>query len=240
MENNIKISVVIPTYNEEGNIGKLLEAAHGVLQSVNVSHELIVVDDGSKDNTRQIVCELKVKTPEIVLIERDNERGLASAMVRGYNAARGKYLGAMDADLAHDPKHLPEMLALLDAGKADFVIGSRYIPGATFTGKAFINKLASFVGQTLIKIILGLRVKDSSNNYRVFRRAVWERTKDKLHPEGNIMLTEIVYLAYKNNFRIVEVPIHYVERRAGKSKLSVFKETLKFFKNIFKIKFQKE
>ncbi len=239
MENNIKISIVIPTYNEEGNIGRLLEATHIVLRSASVTHELIVVDDGSKDRTRVIVRELKAKIPEVILIERDNERGLASAMVRGYAMARGGYLGAMDADLAHDPKHLPEMLALLDGGKADFVIGSRYIPGATFTGKAFINKLASFVGQRLIKILLGLRVKDTSNNYRVFRRAVWDKIKDKLHPEGNIMLTEIVYLAYKNNFRIVEVPINYVERRAGKSKLSVFKETLKFFKNIFKIKFQR-
>ena len=142
----------------------------------------------------------------------------------------------MDADLAHDPKHLPEMLEILEKNKADFVIGSRYIKDAQFTGKPFMNKLASLVGQMLIKIILGVTAKDTSNNYRIFRREIWERIKNNLHPEGNIMITEIVYLAQKNNFRIIEIPIEYVERRVGKSKLSILQETKSFFKNIYRIK----
>lgn len=234
-----KLSIIIPTYNEEGNIGVLINKTHDVLKSINTTHEIIIVDDDSKDRTRAIIKELQTKIPEIILIERNHERGLASAMVAGYNAAQGELLGAMDADLAHDPQYLPEMLKLIDDDKADFVIGSRYVPGAKFEGKALLNKVASLVGQTLIKLFLGLNIKDTSNNYRIFKRSLWEKIKNNLHPDGNVMLTEIVYLAHKNNFRIIEIPIHYIERRAGKSKLSVFKETQKFFKNILKIRREK-
>ncbi len=231
-----KLSIIIPTYNEEGNIDTLIHRVHAVLKSINTTHEIIIVDDNSQDKTRPIVKELQTKIPEIMLIERNHERGLASAMVAGYNAAHGELLGAMDADLAHDPQCLPTMLNLIDTNKADFVIGSRYVPGAKFEGKALLNKVASLVGQTLIKLFLGLNIKDTSNNYRIFKRSLWEKIKNNLHPDGNVMLTEIVYLANKNNFRITEIPIHYIERRAGKSKLSVFKETFKFFKNILKIR----
>jgi len=233
----VKISVVIPTYNEEANVPILLQKTHGILQIAGYAHELIVVDDGSTDATRTRILSLAASIPEILLIPRDNEKGLASAMVRGYNEARGEYLAAMDADLAHDPEHLPEILKLLDSGEADFVIGSRYVSGSSFEGKPLLNKITSLVGQFLVKIILRIKVKDTSNNYRVFRRAVWEKIKNHLHPDGNIMLTEIVYAATKNNFVIREIPIIYRERRAGKSKLNIFKETIRFFKNIFKIKF---
>lgn len=231
-----KISIVIPTYNEEGNIKTLLEKTIEIFKSIPISFELIVVDDNSKDKTRPLVKELQKTNPQIILIERNNERGLATALTHGYNASRGEYLGAMDADLAHDPKHLPEMIKLLDSEEADFVIGSRYMKGASFKGKPLLNRMASLIGQFLIKIFLGLNIKDTSNNYRVFKKEIWRKIQNRLHPDGNIMLTEIVYLASKNNFKIKEIPILYIERRAGKSKLSVVKETIKFFKNIWKIK----
>ena len=236
MQNNIKISIVIPTYNEESNIPTLLQKTHAILKNSGQGHELIVVDDGSKDSTRTKISELQKIIPEIILIERDTERGLASAMIRGYNEAHGEFLGAMDADLAHDPKHLPEMINLLENNQTDFVIGSRYLPESRFEGKPLLNKITSLVGQFLVRIILRIKIKDTSNNYRIFRRAVWNTIKNKLHPDGNIMLTEIVYLATKNNFIIKEIPIMYRERRAGKSKLNILKETTRFFKNIIRIK----
>jgi len=235
----IKISVVIPTYNEEGNIEPLLKQVHEVLTADAISHELIVVDDGSRDQTRSRVKNLKSQIPEIVLIERDNERGLASAMVCGYNAARGQYLGAMDADLAHNPIYLVPMIQILDAGAADLIIGSRYLPDSRFEGKPLANKLASVIGQFLIKIILGVKAKDTSNNYRVFRREIWGKINKRLHPNGNIMLTEIIYLTQRQGFRISEIPIIYKERRAGKSKLNLLEETWRFGKNILKIKFDR-
>lgn len=233
---DIAVSIVIPTYNEEPNVVRLLKQTHEILTDAGYTHELIVVDDRGTDNTRAAVKALRQSVPEVVLIPRDRERGLASALVRGYHEARGRYLGAMDADLAHDPRYLPQMLALLEKNEADFVIGSRYLPDAKFLGKPLINKITSIVGQWLIKRLLGLRITDTSNNYRVFRREVWEKIKDGLHPDGNIMLTEIAYRAQKNNFRLREIPIIYQERRLGKSKLRILQETMRFFKNIWRIK----
>jgi len=239
MENRIKLSVVIPTYNEAGNIERLLLETSRILKKAHVPHEFIIVDDGSYDETRKIVRKLQETMPEIVLVERDNERGLASAMIRGYNTARGRYFGSMDADLAHNPTYLLQMVNILDSRKADFVIGSRYVAEARFEGKPILNRVASIIGQCAIKLILGINIKDTSNNYRIFRGEIWDKIKGNLHPDGNIMLTEIVYRAVGLGAIIREIPTIYVERREGKSKLSVFKETRKFFKNILKIRFSK-
>lgn len=236
MPNEITLSIVVPTYNEEDNIGRLLETAHRVLSEAGITHELIVVDDASRDQTRPRVTELQTAIPNLRLIRRDNERGLASAMVHGYNSAAGEFLGAMDADLAHDPIHLPDMIKRLINDEADLVIGSRYVAGASFTGKPLVNKITSLVGQALVKLLLGLPVKDTSNNYRVFRRTLWDKIKNRLHPDGNIMLTEIVYRAFQNHARIAEIPIDYRERQTGKSKLHITLEVARFFKNIYKIK----
>jgi len=229
-----KLSIVIPTYNEEGNIEKMLTLTNEILKKSGVSHELIVVDDQSKDATRAVVKELQKKISEIKLIERDSERGLATALIAGYTAARGEWLGSMDADLASDPQHLPEMITALKEN--DFVIGSRYLPGSKFQGKPFLNQLASILGQFLVRWLLKIKVRDTSNNYRLFKKEVWEAIKNLLHPNGNIMITEIAYLAEKAGFRMKEIPIIYIERRHGKSKLSIWQEAMNFFRNIQKIK----
>ena len=231
-----ELSIIFLTYNEEKNISIILSQTERVLEQMGITHEFIVVDDASTDRTRQEVRKLQQTIPDIRLIERDNERGVATAMVRGYNECRGMYLGTLDADLAHDPEYLPAMFELLQNGSTDFVIGSRYVPGARFVGKPFVNWIASVIGQVIVRMILQIPVKDASNNYRVFTREVWEKIKKRLHPDGNVMLAEIVYRAHQNNFRIVEIPTLYVERRFGKSKLGVGREAYRFFKNIFRIK----
>src|SRR4030065_1374808 len=104
-----KLSIIIPTYNEEENIEKFLTDTNRVLKNNKISHEFIVVDDIGKDDTRLIVKNLMKKIPQIKLIEKNIDTGLTPAMIDGYNYASGDYLGAMDADLCHDPKYLPEM-----------------------------------------------------------------------------------------------------------------------------------
>ncbi|MDO8558593.1 MAG: glycosyltransferase [bacterium] len=236
MQTTPELSIIFLTFNEEKNIGLILPQTYEVLKRMGITHEFIIVDDASADRTRQEVRKLSKTIPEVRLIERDNERGVATAMVRGYNEGRGIYLGTLDADLAHDPEYLPAMINLLRSGNADFVIGSRYVPGAKFIGKPFLNKIASIVGQLVVRIFLRFPIRDTSNNYRIFHRKVWETIKNRLHPEGNVMLTEIVYRAYQKGFRIVEVPTIYEERRFGKSKLGVGREAYRFFKNILKVK----
>jgi len=236
MQTAPELSIVFLTYNEEKNISLILTQTYQVLKRIGITHEFIVVDDASTDRTRAETRQLQGTIPGIRLVERDTERGVATAMVRGYNESRGTYLGTLDADLAHDPEYLPGMIRLLKSGKADFVIGSRYLPGARFIGKPFLNKVASVVGQWVVRIFLRLPVKDTSNNYRIFRREVWETIKNRLHPDGNVMLTEIVYRAHQKGFRIVEIPTLYEERRFGRSKLSVARESYRFFKNILRVK----
>ena len=152
-----KLSIIIPTYNEEKNIIELLEKSQAILKST-ISHEFIIVDDQGTDNTRENVKGLQKKIPEIILIERNKERGLATALIKGYETARGEYLGSMDADLASNPEYLPEMIQLLENGGADFVIGSRYLPGSRFEGKPLINKITSIIGQLVVKLLLNIQV----------------------------------------------------------------------------------
>lgn len=235
-----ELSVTIVTYNEKPNIEILIPRVVDVLTKAGINYEIVVVDDSSPDGTADKVREFAKQYGEdkIRVIVR-NERGVGTAIKRSYDESRGEYLAAIDADLCHDPKHLPEMLQLIKSGQADFVIGSRYVKGAEFTGKPLLNKLASLVGQVMILLILGLRVKDTSNHFRMMRRDLYLKFADQLHPAGNILITEVLYRAKQLGARIIEIPIIYRERRFGESKLKVWRETKNFFKTIFKIRFGK-
>ncbi|MBN2544363.1 MAG: glycosyltransferase [Spirochaetes bacterium] len=233
-----KLSIIIPTFNEEENIEKFLTDTNRVLKDNKISHELIVVDDIGKDDTRIIVKNLMKKISEIRLIERDTDTGLTPAMFAGYNSAAGDYLGAMDADLCHNPKYLPEMMKILEKDQADFVIGSRYIKGSRYIGKPFINKLAGLAGKLAIRFLLNLPCKDTSNNFRIFKRKIWTDIKEEIKSSGNIMFVEIIWLAHRKHYRIKEIPTVYIERRFGKSKLNIARETFRFFKNIIKMRFK--
>jgi dolichol-phosphate mannosyltransferase len=197
------------------------------------------VDDNSTDGTINVVNNFSkiYGNDKINLIVRNNERGVATAIKRSYDESKGIYLAALDADLCHDPKHLPEMLQLIKSGKADLVIGSRYVKGAEFTGKPWINHLASSIGQLVIWIVLGLRIKDTSNHFRMMRRDLYLKFANQLHPTGNVMIVEMLYRAKKLGAKIVEIPIIYRERRFGESKIKVWRETKVFFKTIFNIRF---
>lgn len=233
-----KLSVTIVTYNEKPNVEVLVPRTVDVLEQAGISYEIVVVDDSSPDGTGDAVRRLAQRYGDqcIRLIER-TEKGVGTAIKRSYDEARGEYLAAMDADLCHDPSHLPEMLAIVERGDADVVVGSRYVAGAEFTGKPLLNRLASVVGQLAILLILGLRVKDTSNHFRMMRRSLYLRFAGQLHPTGNVMITEVLYRAKLLGARIVEIPIIYRERRFGESKLQVWRETKNFFKTIFKIRF---
>lgn len=234
----IKISIIVPTYNEEENIEKFLLNTHGVLKENNITHEIIVVDDIGYDNTRAIVKKLIKEIKEIRLIEKNTDTGLAAAMKDGYNSARGEYLGAMDADLCHDPKYLIEMIKIIDGNEADFVIGSRYLKTSEYIGKPLLNKIVSRVGNFLVRNLFFLPYKDMSNNFRVFKREIWENIKEKIKSKGNTIFLEIIWLAHLKKFRIKEIPTKYIERQFGKSKLKITKEAFRFLKNIIRMRIE--
>jgi dolichol-phosphate mannosyltransferase len=229
------LSLILPTYNERENIALLIPRLERVLADARITYEIIVVDDLSHDGTREEVKKLQGSTAYITLVERTTS-GLATALRDGFNLARGTYVGSMDTDLSHEPEEIPKFIKVLEAQQADFVIGSRYMKGSIFTGKALANVVASYLGRLVVKVILHLPIEDTSNNFRIFRGTIWQEIKDRVHPEGNVMITEIAYLAYRGGYRLTELPIRYEERKYGTSKLKIGAETVRFFRTIWEIR----
>jgi len=229
------LSIIIGTYNEAKNISILIPKITEVLKRNKIPYEIIVVDDNSPDGTAEVVRNLAKKDKNLKLVLRKNEKGLATAILTGLASSSGRYLAQMDADLCHDPKHLPQMLNIIKQDRADIVVGSRYLPGSHFLDKSPFRKLVSMTAQSLAGMLLNIKVRDTTNNFRMFKREVYEKIKPNLTSKGNVILLEFLYLAKKSGYRIKEIPIHYVERKFGKTKLKVSKETYHFIKTLLKL-----
>ncbi len=233
-------SVILPTFREHVNLRELLpELVHMFEDNKIRNYEIHIVDDNSNDGTVELVRELQAEKHSVTINVRKNVRGLASAIVDGTNQAAYNRIIHMDSDLAHrvvDLKRLIEEFSSSNDQDNLIVVGSRYLKKSTYRGKPFLNRLASFVGRRVITWYLHLPVIDSSNNFRIISHEVWDRIEPHLITEGNIMLVQILYLANQTGTKIKEIDTIYIERRVGESKLNVFSETVKFFKNIRKIK----
>jgi dolichol-phosphate mannosyltransferase len=211
-------SVVIATYNERENLAKLVEQ---ILE--NPGYRVIVVDDNSPDGTGAIADELSVKHPgRIDVIHRTGPRGLGRSLVEGLRKAAGgadDIVFQMDADFSHDPKYLAAMAAATAA--ADLVLGSRYLDGVSVVNWPLYRIVLSTVANRYIRAITGLRVNDCTTGYRCWRRESLARMPlDAVISEGYAFLVETLHLAHQAHLRIREVPIIFVERQEGASKVS--------------------
>jgi dolichol-phosphate mannosyltransferase len=230
MSSTLTLSVVIATFNERQNIELLLPMVARELNKAGIDHEIIVVDDSSPDGTTAAAESLIPHLPQLRVIVRKDERGLATALQRGFNESRGEFIATLDGDLCHDPRHLPEMLRLVQADRTTVAIGSRYVSGSTFVGKPLIKKLASKVGQIVVRVVLGLPVRDTSNNFRVFSVDLYRRIRNQVITDGNAYLISFLLSAQMAGAHFRELPIQYVERRFGETKLQLGIETRKFFR----------
>jgi dolichol-phosphate mannosyltransferase len=220
----MQLSLIVPTYNEKENILPLVERVHHSLSSID--YELIIVDDGSPDGTAQEVKRLSPTYP-LRLIER-KERGLASAVVRGFEEAQGEALGVIDADLQHPPEMIPQLLAEIDKG-ADVAIASRYVAGGGVEDWAASRKIIS-KGATLIAHLSlpSLRkVKDPLSGFFLFRKKIVEGIN--LEPRGYKILLEV--LARSKVQGVAEVPYTFTKRERGKSKISL-KEEIDYLRQV--------
>lgn len=210
----MKIALIIPTYNEALNIGKLIRA----LKRLEINLKIIVVDDASPDGTGKIVS----KIPGVVLISRKGKLGLGSAYKEGFKYAFSHgydVVGTMDADFSHDPKFLPAMIDELK--NCDMVIGSRYVKGGNIIGFNFLRKLISGSAQFAARIILGINIRDASSGFRIYKRKVLEKIRyNSIRSQGYSYLIEALFLARKAGFRVCEVPIVFINRKLGSSKIS--------------------
>lgn len=211
--------IVVPTYNEKENVRSIAAQFLAALPGC----ELLFVDDNSPDGTGQIIDEMAAADPRIHVLHRAGKLGLGTAYVEGFGwgLARGyEYLFEMDADGSHDPKYLPQMLALAVDG-ADLVVGSRNVPGGGVEGWGIGRTIISKGGSLYARTILGIDVRDVTAGFVCWRRAALEAIElSTITSNGYSFQIEMKYRAVKKGLRLVETPIIFVDRRVGQSKMS--------------------
>ena len=210
--------VVIPTYNERSTLPEVVLR----LLTTPLDIDVLVVDDASPDGTGVVAEELSQRHPQVHVLHREGKSGLGPAYRAGlgWGLDRGyDVLVEMDADLSHDPGHLPAILAATEF--ADLVIGSRYVPGGGTENWPWLRQWLSSSGNAYVRTVTGLPVRDATSGFRAFRRPVLEHIAIRdLKSDGYSFQLETALAAWRAGFAIDEVPIVFVERRAGASKIS--------------------
>ncbi len=214
----MKTLVVIPTYNEAENIPKLVPAV--LSQAPNV--EVLIVDDNSPDGTAAIVRDFIAGDKRVHLIEREGKMGLGTAYVAGFKyALKHEYdcVCEMDADFSHSPKEIPNFLAKIE--HADLVLGSRYVGGVRILNWPIQRLMLSYSANVYTRFITGLPLTDATGGFKCFRRKVLEAIDlDKIKSNGYAFQIEMSYKAWRHGFRLTEIPIVFLDRRSGVSKMS--------------------
>jgi dolichol-phosphate mannosyltransferase len=211
--------VVIPTYNESENIERILQRIHECLPAAGI----LVVDDGSPDGTAGLVKEVATRLPDVHLLERSEKSGLGSAYRAGFAWGLGRGYDAfieIDADFSHDPAALPTLVAPIEQGY-EVSIGSRYVEGGSIPNWAWHRHLLSRGGNIYASAVLGLGVHDSTAGYRCYAASILRRLDlDRIRAEGYGFQIEMTYRSKQHGATITEVPISFVDREAGESKMS--------------------
>jgi len=222
------ISVVIPVYNEEKTIGDVISNTITVLESLQMPYEIIVVDDGSTDDTKHIAAKYKV-----TVISNGHNQGKGYALKRGFRRALGDIIVTLDSDGSHHPKEIHDLIQPLFNG-VDIVAGSRFLGnGKNSTPK--LNRFGNLLLNALIMVLTGKRVTDSQTGFRALKRDVLEKLK--LESIGYEIETELTVKGLKNGFVYTETPIYCDKRKHGVSKLNVISDGLKILKMILKARF---
>ncbi|RJP72739.1 MAG: polyprenol monophosphomannose synthase [Candidatus Abyssobacteria bacterium SURF_17] len=211
--------VIIPTYNEADNIGKLIEE---VLRALG-NGRVLIVDDNSPDGTSDIVGKIAEKNPDVLLAKRPGKLGLGTAYIHGFKKALAlpdvDCVIGMDADFSHSPQYLPDFVKALD--EFDVVVGSRYLNGISVVNWPIRRLFISFFANNYARFITGLPVRDCTSGFCCYKREVLERINlDAVRARGYSFLVEMKYRAHELGFRIGEIPIIFFERRSGQTKMS--------------------
>ena len=213
-----KSLVIVPTYNELENIPRIIPAV--LSQDANI--HLLIVDDGSPDGTGAFVKEEMKKNDRIHLLEREKKMGLGTAYLAGFKYALQNnydFIFEMDADFSHDPNDLKNFLIAISDN--DLVLGSRYINGVRVLNWPMARLLLSFFASVYTRIITGMPIKDATGGFKCFRKKVLEAIDlDKVRSNGYSFQIEMTFKAYSKGFRIKEIPIVFIDRVKGKSKMS--------------------
>lgn len=219
--------VIIPTYNEKENIESIIDA----VSTLPVPFDILIVDDNSPDGTGTIVESLIIKKKNLHIIKRTGKLGLGTAYITGFKwAIENSYdiICEMDADFSHNPKDLVRLHETCKNG-TDLAIGSRYVSGVNVVDWPLGRVLMSYVASIYVRMVTGLRVKDTTAGFKAYKRVVLETIDlDNIRSKGYAFQIEMKFTAWKYKFRITEVPIVFTDRKLGTSKMSggIFNEAL--------------
>ena len=211
--------VIVPTYNERENIERLI----ATVLAQDASLDILVVDDGSPDGTGEIADRIAEQNPRVHAVHRPKKMGLGTAYLTGFRWALARdyaYVFEMDADFSHDPAHLPQFLNAIQ--DCDLVLGSRYRNGrVTVVNWPMTRLLLSYFANIYARVVTGLELGDATGGFKCFRRSVLEAIPlDEVRSNGYAFQIEMSFRAVRKNFRITEIPIVFVDRTDGVSKMS--------------------
>jgi len=213
-----RVVVVIPTYNEAENIAWIVTRVRRALPPADV----LVVDDGSPDGTGRIADELAASDPQVRVVHRSVKEGLGAAYLHGFRVALERdydVIGEMDADGSHQPEQLPRLLAALE--DADLVLGSRWVPGGSVVNWPWARQALSRGGNLYTRLLLGIPVRDATGGFRLFRRTTLEKIDlASVRSVGYCFQADLAWRTVEAGLRVREVPIQFVERTRGESKMS--------------------
>jgi len=210
--------VIIPTYNEMENISFVLSRVLSIRNDIDI----LVIDDNSADGTGEYVRELSRRERRLKLQTRPAKLGLGTAYIEGFRYAVREeydYIFEMDADLSHNPDDIPRFLETIK--NADLVVGSRYFEGVSVVNWPISRLLLSYFANMYARVVTGVPVKDMTSGYKCYRKKVVEMLlKEKIVSDGYSFQIETVFWAYRNNFKVKELPIIFIDRVEGSSKMS--------------------
>ncbi|MEM2759533.1 MAG: polyprenol monophosphomannose synthase [Nitrososphaerales archaeon] len=238
-----RLAVVIPTYNESENLVSLIESLEHVLKNVEMESSVVIVDDASPDGTGEIAEGLAEEYRNIVVLHRSSKMGLGSAYKDGFTYALQKLnvdiILQMDADSSHDPKYIHDMVKALSEGR-DVVIGSRRVSGNAIIGWNYYRKLISSIGNSVARTMCGLSTKDVTSGYRAFRSHCLRKMNiNTIKSQGYAFQVEMLCRLERLKYNICEIPITFVDRKEGKSKLNS-KEMLGFLATCVRIMLERQ
>lgn len=234
----MKILVVIATYNERENIGSLIPNVLALRDDI----EVLIIDDSSPDGTGELADELARKTGRVEVIHRPGKLGLGTALKMGMARAverKADLMATMDADHSHAPKYLPQLIERIESAKGGIVVGSRYVPGGGVRNWGLRRRILSRTANLYARFATGITVRDCTSGYRVYGRELLEKVDIQgIGSRGYSFLVEILVLAQRGGFHIEEVPIIFVDRIRGQSKISL-EEAVGGALNLLKLRFRK-
>lgn len=213
--------VIIPTYNEIENIGKMLDT----VMALSERYDVLIVDDGSPDGTAKAVADKQeVYLGRIFIIVRSGKLGLGTAYITGFKWALQReyeYIFEMDADFSHNPEDLPRLHEACVSGGGDVAIGSRYISGVNVVNWPIGRVIMSYFASKYVQFITGMKIADTTAGFKCYRREVLETLNlDRIRFKGYAFQIEMKFAAYKCGFKLIEVPIIFINRALGTSKMS--------------------